>query len=118
MREKVFQWVNDKFGEIHPSDVFNFKEEVVPDKEGKMVRQINVFIKKRTGIKKDWLDPEVFKVWVKELKDIFNPVLVFRVISSEGNELRYSGHESDGVFKGVEGRVYQYQLSILAWTKP
>lgn len=117
MREKLTKWANETFGRIEISDVFNLKEEIVKDKEGNRIRKVTMFIKKKKGIKQDWLKDETFQRWIQEIKVITGEVIGMQVRSSEGNEMRFLGGlipDKSGERKYQEHftRKYNYQFNL------
>ena len=122
MREKLLRWAEEKFGEVSIEDVFNMKEEVLPDKQNRRIRQITMFLKKRKGIREEWLRADVFRQWVADLKGIVGENLKMQIFSSEGNELRYAGgviKEADKKeeYAEMEKHLYNYQFNLVIWKK-
>lgn len=91
MREELTKWANKTFGRIEINDVFNLKENIVTDKEENRIRNTTMFIKKKKGIKQDWLKREIFERWIREIKEIAGDVISMKIISSEGNEMQFLG---------------------------
>jgi len=118
MRKELLDWAESKLGAIEVDDVFNMKEEVQRDKEGRPVRNITLFYKKKKGIKQAWLEKETFDVWRQEIKDIVGDNLTLRIFSTEGNEMRHIGGEyrdKDGGrdYGETEGNYYNYQFNLV-----
>lgn len=117
LRKSLIEWAIAKFGEVSVQDIFNMKEQIVQNKEGLRVREIIMFLKKRKGIQQEWLDPEVFKRWVGELKAIVGENLKLNIFSTEGNELRFTGGDVKGKYEEMAANYYNYQFKLEAWKK-
>ena len=118
MREKLLEWARKKFGEVSNEDVFNLKEEVVPDKKGRRIREITMFLKKKKGIQEDWLKKDVFNAWIDEIKSILGEVEVLKIISAEANEMRFVGmKQPETGYEEMAQNYYKYEFSLTVWKK-
>ena len=116
------RWAEEKFGEVSIEDIFNMKEEVLPDKQNRRIRQITMFLKKRKGIREEWLRADVFRQWIADLKEIVGDNLKMQIFSSEGNELRYAGGmikevDKEEEYAEMEKHLYNYQFNLVIWKR-
>ena len=120
LRLDLNKWALEKFGEFTPDDVFNLKEEVVRDKEQRPIRHIALFIKKKKGVKQEWLETATFNIWIGELQGIIGDNVSLKIYSTEGNQMQYKGGliksdtENPGKreYQEVTGNYYNYQFSM------
>lgn len=117
MREKLTKWAHETFGRIEIADAFNLKEQIVPDKEGNRIRNVTMFIKKKKGIKQEWLRPETFERWVEEIKAIVGEIVLIQISSSEGNEMRFQGglipdKSGEKKYQEFVTKKYNYQFNL------
>jgi hypothetical protein len=120
LRLQLNQWALEKFGEFTPDDVFNLKEEVIRDKEQRPVRHLTLFVKKKKGVKQEWLETATFNIWVGELQKIIGDNLSLKIYSTEGNQMQYKGglikadpdNPSKKEYQEVTGNFYNYQFNM------
>lgn len=120
LRLALNKWTLEKFGDLAPDDVFNLKEEVVRDKEQNPVRHITVFVKKKKGIKQEWLETATFNIWVGELQKIIGDNLSLKIYSTEGNQMQHKGglmkanpdNPKRREYQEVTGNYYNYQFNM------
>ncbi len=117
MKEKLLGWAIKKFGEMAIDDLFNLREEITRDKQNNKVNQTILFVKKKKGIKQEWLKADVFNSWIMELKEIIGDNLKLEIFSTEANELRYLGGNIKDEYQEVSGNFYQYQFNLVIWKK-
>ena len=120
LRLALNKWALEKFGEFAPDDVFNLKEEVIRDKEQRPVRHLTLFLKKKKGIKQDWLEVATFNIWVGELQKIIGDNLSLKIYSTEGNQMQYKGglmksdpnNPEKRKYEEIAGNYYNYQFNM------
>ena len=122
MKTELTAWVKTTFGDIEVRDVFNLKEEIQMTKDGRRIRELTLFIKKKKGIQEDWLQKETFERWKGELKEMIGDNLRLDIKSGEGNEMQYSGGEvkRDGrppEYLEADYNYYSYQFTLTVWKK-
>jgi len=50
LRTELTAWARGVFGDIEIHDVFNLKENIQQTKDGRRIRELTLFIKKKKGI--------------------------------------------------------------------
>ena len=122
MRTELTAWARGVFGDIEIHDVFNLKENIQQTKDGRRIRELTLFIKKKKGIQQDWLTVETFNRWRDELGAIVGDNLKFELKSAEGNEMCHMGGvvKRDGrpeEYIEADFNYYSYQFNLVVWKK-
>lgn len=109
---KLGKFISDIFGDRCCGDVFDIRESFEPD--GK-IKIIQVFLKKKTDIKKGWIEPGIFNELVRGIKAIVGEFNKLRIFSAEANQIVYVGgieENESGEFKEGMAKKYDYKFII------
>ena len=119
LKLRLLEWAVATFGENDLFDYSNVHEEIEPTKDPRIyLKKVTLFVKKKIGVDKSWLEKETASGWRDTLKELVGDHLKLHIRSSEGREIRYlSGlqKEDDKEAKHVdvpEEDSYNYQFNL------
>lgn len=119
LKINLLEWAVETFGENDLDDLASIREETLPTKDPKQqIKKVVLFVKKRIGIKKDWLKKETIDAWTAVLKEKIGEHLKFDMRSVEGHEFQ----ALSGVQGNPDGKehyitrpsheLYNYQFNL------
>jgi len=107
------------FNQPHIEDVVSIRQRIKPDDKGRKLKIINIFIKKYSGLKREWNEREVIKKIQKEIEGYVGKNIMLDIKSSRGNKLECMGMEKPDESGGVKyiqsdiEREFNYQFEII-----
>lgn len=107
-------WALETFG-LYPFDTLYVRKDVMPDKQkDRCLMKIVLYVKKKFGVRKEWLDKETVEEWRRQLKTIVGDCKSFDLVSTEAHEvkaLEITPEEMEPMKKGPMD-IYNYKFTL------
>ena len=93
----------------------NIEENILnTDKPDIIHQKIELFVKKRIGIDKNWLERSKIEDWEKRLKELVGDHIAFDIKDTEGKERHRVGGVVEGDYKQIRtAYIYNYQFDLI-----